>query len=341
MTHEGFLQAILEEPDNDDVRLIYADWLQEQGDPRGEFIHLQVRRARRPAGEPVPEAESKREQQLREDHQREWVGELHGIVARCDFERGFVASVALTASRFLQHAERIFRLAPLVRHARLSDVTASLAALVDCPYLGRLASLDVERNNLRDRGVIALAGSAHVANLTVLKLGQNSIAVDGAEALARSPHLTRLTWLKLGLNRIGTAGAGALASSATLERLERLDLDENGLGTAGTEALATGTQLPRLSMLNLWRNSIGAAGVQALADSSRMARLKHLYLRRNDVGDAGAQALAASPHLAHLERLKLSNYGIGPAARTALKNRFGERVVFYRDDPPPPLAPEG
>src|SRR5262249_36968134 len=36
--HRAFLDAILEAPEDDAVRLIYADWLEEQGDPRGEFI---------------------------------------------------------------------------------------------------------------------------------------------------------------------------------------------------------------------------------------------------------------------------------------------------------------
>lgn len=42
----GFLQAILDSPDDDGIRLIYADWLEERGDPRGEFIRLQCHLAR-------------------------------------------------------------------------------------------------------------------------------------------------------------------------------------------------------------------------------------------------------------------------------------------------------
>ena len=44
MTHdEAFLQAIIDNPDDDAPRLIYADWLEERGDPRGEFIRVQWR----------------------------------------------------------------------------------------------------------------------------------------------------------------------------------------------------------------------------------------------------------------------------------------------------------
>ena len=37
----GFLQAIRDNPDDDAHRLVYADWLQERGDPRGEDLRLE------------------------------------------------------------------------------------------------------------------------------------------------------------------------------------------------------------------------------------------------------------------------------------------------------------
>ncbi len=38
----AFLKNILDDPDEDANRLVYADWLEERGDPRGELIRLQV-----------------------------------------------------------------------------------------------------------------------------------------------------------------------------------------------------------------------------------------------------------------------------------------------------------
>lgn len=40
MTEEAFLRAIREAPDDPAPRLIFADWLEEQGDPRCEIIRL-------------------------------------------------------------------------------------------------------------------------------------------------------------------------------------------------------------------------------------------------------------------------------------------------------------
>src|SRR5262249_47595681 len=44
MTEEGaFISAILACPRNDAPRLIFADWLEERGDPRGEVLRVSVR----------------------------------------------------------------------------------------------------------------------------------------------------------------------------------------------------------------------------------------------------------------------------------------------------------
>ncbi len=38
MNQTAFLQAIIDCPEDDEPRLAYADWLQDRGDFRGEFI---------------------------------------------------------------------------------------------------------------------------------------------------------------------------------------------------------------------------------------------------------------------------------------------------------------
>jgi uncharacterized protein (TIGR02996 family) len=41
--HPGLLRAILERPDDDNVRMVYADWLDDHGEAeRAEFIRLQI-----------------------------------------------------------------------------------------------------------------------------------------------------------------------------------------------------------------------------------------------------------------------------------------------------------
>jgi uncharacterized protein (TIGR02996 family) len=45
---EAFLQAIRTTPDDPTVRLVYADWLEERGDPRGEYLRLEHQLAQIP-----------------------------------------------------------------------------------------------------------------------------------------------------------------------------------------------------------------------------------------------------------------------------------------------------
>jgi uncharacterized protein (TIGR02996 family) len=42
-----FIEAILAAPDDEDLRLIYADWLEERGDPRNPYLRAEVRQLRK------------------------------------------------------------------------------------------------------------------------------------------------------------------------------------------------------------------------------------------------------------------------------------------------------
>ena len=46
---EDLLAAVYEDPASDAPRAVYADWLLDQGHPLGEFIQLQLARAKRRA----------------------------------------------------------------------------------------------------------------------------------------------------------------------------------------------------------------------------------------------------------------------------------------------------
>lgn len=42
MDDSGFLRQIAAQPHDDGLRAVYADWLEDQGDPRGEYIRLEL-----------------------------------------------------------------------------------------------------------------------------------------------------------------------------------------------------------------------------------------------------------------------------------------------------------
>src|SRR5262245_44628998 len=140
---QALLSAVCAEPEDDGLRLVYADWLEEQGrSDRAEFIRVQVELSRTPPGEERRPALEARELQLLAAHRKEWSRPLRPWVKACEFRRGFVEGVKLAAHTFLERAEELFRLAP-VRHVHLIDI--SIIALADelaaCPHLARIRSL--------------------------------------------------------------------------------------------------------------------------------------------------------------------------------------------------------
>jgi uncharacterized protein (TIGR02996 family) len=89
MTHdEAFLEAIRERPNDDALRLIYADWLEEHasaGAVRAEFIRVQCEKARLPEGSPRWLELSVREEELRARHERDWLGPLGEVIDQYAF----------------------------------------------------------------------------------------------------------------------------------------------------------------------------------------------------------------------------------------------------------------
>src|SRR5690606_3382197 len=90
------LAAVHADPDRDEPRLVYADWLAAHGDPHGEFITLQIERAR------IGELASARERALLERHGPAWAGPINPVLnfASRVFERGFLASASVEVQNF-------------------------------------------------------------------------------------------------------------------------------------------------------------------------------------------------------------------------------------------------
>src|SRR5438093_1094848 len=87
---EGFLRAIAEDPEDDAPRLVFADWLEEQGDPRGEFMRLQVHLARLPENDHRRAVLEERERELLDRHAVDWLGPLHEQLRDWRFVRGLL-----------------------------------------------------------------------------------------------------------------------------------------------------------------------------------------------------------------------------------------------------------
>jgi uncharacterized protein (TIGR02996 family) len=72
----GFLHAISAQPDDLTSRRVYADWLEERGDPRSEYVRLQVRLAEISEDHPEHAALQSRIRKLRLDQKPYWLALL-------------------------------------------------------------------------------------------------------------------------------------------------------------------------------------------------------------------------------------------------------------------------
>lgn len=216
----ALLAAIYADPASDDARTIYADFLSSEGDPRGEFIQLQLQRAHGTA----TEAGKRRELALLKKHARAWLGPLAPVVAPSYYVAGFVVlptelAVPLEAFQHVTFARGFVRRIPTLsvpkhRVAVLDDpivstiehatwvpqITAAMRSLHSLDH-GTLALLDSGRPFQRlgiglneiERDVVVVTGQVkrfENCRVRCLVLSVNSLqprlAVDIIAAAARN-----------------------------------------------------------------------------------------------------------------------------------------------------------
>jgi uncharacterized protein (TIGR02996 family) len=346
-THEeAFLQSICESRGDDGPRLVYADWLEDNGQPqRAEFIRLQCRLAA--TGEDAPErlALQDREWEMLTVYGDAWRQSLPAWARRerHEFRRGFVDRMSLTATEFIRKGEALLRTVPLYG-VRLRAVAHYMPDVAACPHLAKLAGLDLRENDLIGQDVRALTAAPHLHNLTDLSLSRNRIGLDGLKALAswrQFPFLKaldlssggtggtnvpdaeavrallpsrrpgRLACLDLSDNfRVGDQGASTLVSSPRLGRLTHLWLKNCGVGGDGIRALGASAHLENLTALDLSGPHADAEFIPALAAAPLVGRLTTLLLNEA-FGSEQTSALAETPHLGRLRRLELRKNGLG------------------------------
>jgi uncharacterized protein (TIGR02996 family) len=265
---DAFLQAIIESPDDDAPRLVYADWLEEHGQPdRAALIRVQCQLALLLDDDPRRRPLEAQERVLLDGHEREWVGPLGRLVKEWKFRRGFIEEVSVGAATFLAETRMLLRHAPIqsVRLKKGPFRRVDMAALAASPDLARLTVLDLQGTGLRPPDVQALVNSPYLVRLTKLSLGNNfNLGAAGARTLAQWPNLTRLTTLVLNDTVLGLRGLEALAGSPYASNLRELDLSGNGLTDFSVDPLVTSQYLAGLAGLDLTGNCFSDSGESRL-----------------------------------------------------------------------------
>ena len=193
MTDEqAFLRAAQAQPDDDTLRLVYADWLEEQGEAsQAAFVRLQVNRSRLDVFDPDRAALLQQEARLLQKHKRYWNGRIHrelhrrglpglidarrGLIRKWDYHRGMIARVAVTADGLVEHHEVVSALGPVQALDLLgwSDWTPALVPL----FAGLKAVA------LRWPDPTAVGWITHTRRLEAALVGMGASGLLGAVAL--------------------------------------------------------------------------------------------------------------------------------------------------------------
>lgn len=303
-------RALVEEirlrPQDTLPRLVYADYLEERGEPRGEFIRVQCELAELTVGDPSRAALLNREQELLRSHGESWLAPLRrlgarGVSVRC-FQRGLIERVALRADALAQGAESLIEVEPALTAVEVSGASRDVAKLLELALPPQIEELDFSAGQLDADWVLQVSDAPWVSQVVTLGLEFNRLEDEGIDALVRRPW-SRLRGLRLGSNRLTPPSMRRLGGWEALPRLESLDLQLNQVGEAGMRHLSD-WHAPRLRRLNLSGCQLGTlAGLRA----ARLPALAHLELRNNAISSAEWRELRDSERGRNLRRLDTRN----------------------------------
>ncbi|MFT3840135.1 MAG: TIGR02996 domain-containing protein [Myxococcaceae bacterium] len=329
---DGLMRAIVERPDDDAARLVYADALLERGDPHGDLIRLQVTAEAKPTP-PNKQELTYRASQLLRTSWKAFAGEAEPFTGEYGFRRGFAEKLTMTVPKFEKLGERLFtqtparalsfkkplseaeleRLArvPALEHVRELAFDYSPPGMVPrilAPFAKTRGLKRLERLTIRFAGESAADWGVfftelQAPQLTVLRLQSRFFSPIIYSAIAGNPLLQKLRVLSCDVDETIRDEAdrlfARLAGHTSLEEVRvwyHRDLGDGIAALFGPDAVC------RLKKLELHSCRATGALLEAI-DSPRGEGLVELGLRNTEITAGEALAFLRSTHLPSLERL--------------------------------------
>ncbi len=311
--------AIIANPDDLGAHAAYADWLIEQGDPRGEFIQVQLALEDPKKSAKERKELQKREKQLLDKHQREWLGDLapmfldqgeldewrrnRGYFSQFQFARGWLDTLRIVGLNVA--GSRALAKASQTRLVRRFEIVSTAYERE-----GEYEAGDDIPDGTHNPELYPLLKSNSFSNVRIFQLGdkEDQCHTSGEAAVDLIRKMPRIEEIYLLAHRVD---AKTLFGLKTLTNLRVLQIDHLNF-TYPLDVLAKNPALSKLSQLLIHPHAlepgdteayITLAGVKALVHSPHLKSLTHLQLRLNDMGDAGCKEIVASGILKRLKVL--------------------------------------
>ncbi len=341
-------------------RLVYADWLDENGDvERAEFIRVQIGLSRcAHTFEPEAIQLAARQKEIWDANGERFKKELpvgfrySGLNA---YQRGFFSHVTSLATNWTNRSDRIDGI--LIEGLTLTDTVPPKKPFFDSDSLATVKVLDLSRMQCDDDVAESLANSStlnalrsltmNAASVTDVGLGClanprgawamvnlclqsiNRVSTKGFASIFQSPAwatLKRFEFSGQNLRRLGDSFADAISQSPVI--LEKLKMSWAMMTDAGLETLTSTKRLGRLIELSLPGNRISSEGMRLLGDVKSFSELILLDLSGNPIGSGGSTFLSqiAFPKLRNVD---LAGCQIGPAGVAAILRSGMLRIATH------------
>jgi uncharacterized protein (TIGR02996 family) len=333
-----FIAAIRDSPDDDSSRLVFADWLEDHGEPeRAELIRVQCELARSPTFAPRYPELHLRQLELVAEHELDWLGEWAEHLVRWEFRRGLLHSVTLTPQVFVTRGEELLVDHPVELVALVNEQGRSLAAeevveAVAAPAMGEVRALETAGCRRGEPlcgmygGVVAtsawlsaLARAKHVVRLEELRLngdtrsGRQAIDLRAWRQFCQAQHLRELRRLDLSdvYNNDRVQGlievARVLGRASFVKNLQALSFAGCYLSDEAACHLAAAPLINLEELQLAGCDVLCAQGLRAVLSSPSLSRLRSLGVPYV----LPLQELAGAPLLARLHALTLNGNSSG------------------------------
>jgi len=329
----ALLAEICANPDDDTARLVFADWLDENGEgKRAAYIRAAVQLNRlEEADTPAATMQSfltdmrllNRENKLY-DRVVDWsqidpdlaaihaaekaqkavrlprqavsenLPKIAGVKFDVEDVGGFYNEVVVRdPAAFVANAEAIFRAAPIY-YLNFTDQTVTASQMREFAATGYLARVRwLTFANIEPEAIRVLGNHPDTAGVTMLEMYCTDRPSELIEQFVAGPHWT-------GLNQLIVSGS---------------DVINGGDPDRDAAQILRCPQLSRLQQLALFNNELGDDAARVIATCG-LTELRTLDLSLNYIGAEGAAALAESKLLPKLRYLDFSNNAECPTAGT-------------------------
>lgn len=342
---ESFDRALVADPHDLAGWCAYADYLAEQGDPRGEFMLAQIALEDESRSRTERADLKKQEAKLLKQHERDWLGPLAPVILDAatvaywsggktaqrppvghQFTRGWLSrlefhQLSVAQARALAQSPQARFLRELVVEELAHEAPAGQTQQYIDTYYEPGPDVPANIDPYEGPGLHALCRCPQLAGVRVFRLGEDVIQADGSEEEYFNCHtsgelayhvvkqMPDVEELYLLAHRVDANKIFPLPMPnlrvLQLYHSIRYPLDKLAANPSLTKLTTLLCHPHALEYDDESRASIRLPHLRALCRSPHLVALTHLRLRLTDFGDAGAKEIVESGILKRLKVLDL------------------------------------